>query len=126
PHTGRVLTGLSLFWFPQTADLVANHLVGADVGSFPGDFAGRSDLAGRALLVRRADVIALECVARGYLSGSGWAQYERTGAVCGVPLPARLMESSRLPEPIFTPTTKAAEGHDMPLTPDEATDLVGR
>ena len=126
PDKGRVLTGLSLFWFSQTDDLVANHLVAADVGRFPGGFAGRTDLAGRALLVRRADVIALECVARGYLSGSGWAQYRQGGAVCGVPLPAGLEESSRLPEPIFTPTTKAAEGHDMPLTPDEAAALVGR
>jgi phosphoribosylaminoimidazole-succinocarboxamide synthase len=126
PDKGRVLTGLSLFWFARTADLVANHLVTADVGRFPGEFAGRTDLAGRALLVRRADVVALECVARGYLSGSGWAQYQRIGAVCGVPLPVGLVESSRLPEPIFTPTTKAAEGHDMPLTPDEAADLVGR
>jgi phosphoribosylaminoimidazole-succinocarboxamide synthase len=126
PHKGRVLTGLSLFWFARTADLVANHLVDAEVGRFPGDFTGRTDLAGRALLVRRADVIPLECVARGYLSGSGWAQYRQTGSVCGVALPAGLEESSRLPEPIFTPTTKAAEGHDMPLTPDEAADLVGR
>jgi phosphoribosylaminoimidazole-succinocarboxamide synthase len=126
PDKGRVLTGLSLFWFERTVDLVANHLVAADVGRFPGEFAGREDLAGRALLVRRADVIGLECVARGYLSGSGWAQYRETGAVCGVPLPAGLVESARLPEPIFTPTTKAAEGHDLPLAPDEAADLVGR
>jgi len=126
PDKGRVLTGLSLFWFEQTADLVTNHLVAADFGRFPGGFAGRTDLAGRALLVRRADVIPLECVARGYLSGSGWAQYRQTGAACGVPLPAGLEESSRLPEPIFTPTTKAAEGHDVPLAPDEAADLVGR
>jgi phosphoribosylaminoimidazole-succinocarboxamide synthase len=122
PDKGRVLTGLSLFWFDRTADLVPNHLVTADpvVGGFD------PDLAGRALLVRRADVVALECVARGYLSGSGWAQYRQGGAVCGVALPAGLVESDRLPEPIFTPTTKAAEGHDLPLTPAEAAELVGK
>jgi phosphoribosylaminoimidazole-succinocarboxamide synthase len=122
PDKGRVLTGLSLFWFDRTADLIANHVVTADpaVGGFD------RDLAGRALLVRRADVVALECVARGYLSGSGWAQYRQGGAVCGVALPPGLVESDRLPEPIFTPTTKAGEGHDLPLTPAEAAELVGK
>jgi phosphoribosylaminoimidazole-succinocarboxamide synthase len=122
PDKGRVLTGMSLFWFERTADLVANHLVTADpaVGGFD------PALAGRAMVVRRADVVPLECVARGYLSGSGWSQYRETGAVCGVPLPAGLVESDRLPEPIFTPTTKAAEGHDLPVSPGEAADLVGR
>jgi len=122
PDKGRVLTGLSLFWFERTADLIPNHLVTAE--PIEGGF--DRDLAGRALLVRRADVIALECVARGYLSGSGWSQYRRDGAVGGLPLPAGLEESDRLPEPIFTPTTKAAEGHDLPLAPGEAADLVGR
>jgi phosphoribosylaminoimidazole-succinocarboxamide synthase len=121
PDKGRVLTGLSLFWFDRTADLTANHLVTADPAAGGFD----EDLAGRALLVRRADVVALECVARGYLSGSGWSQYRRGGAVCGVALPPGLVESDRLPEPIFTPTTKAAQGHDLPLTPAEAQDLVG-
>jgi phosphoribosylaminoimidazole-succinocarboxamide synthase len=122
PDKGRVLTGMSLFWFERTADLVANHLVTADParGGFdPG-------LAGRAMVVRRADVVPLECVARGYLSGSGWSQYRETGDVCGVPLPGGLVESDRLPEPIFTPTTKAAEGHDLPVSPEEAAGLVGR
>jgi phosphoribosylaminoimidazole-succinocarboxamide synthase len=123
PDKGRVLTGLSLFWFERTADLVANHLLSSDPADAGSD---DPDLAGRALLVRRADVIALECVARGYLSGSGWAQYRREGRVCGIALPAGLRESDLLPEPIFTPTTKAAEGHDLPLTPAEAADLVGR
>jgi phosphoribosylaminoimidazole-succinocarboxamide synthase len=122
PDKGRVLTGMSLFWFERTADLVANHLVTADAAA--GDF--DPALAGRAMVVRRADVVPLECVARGYLSGSGWSQYRETGAVCGVPLPAGLVESDRLPEPIFTPTTKAAEGHDLPVSPGEAADLVGR
>jgi phosphoribosylaminoimidazole-succinocarboxamide synthase len=122
PDKGRVLTGMSLFWFDRTTDVVANHLVTADpvAGGFD------AGLAGRAMLVRRADVVPLECVARGFLSGSGWAQYRESGAVCGVPLPAGLVESARLPEPIFTPTTKAAEGHDLPVSPGEAADLVGR
>jgi phosphoribosylaminoimidazole-succinocarboxamide synthase len=122
PDKGRVLTGMSLFWFERTADLVANHVVTADPAAGAFDPA----LAGRAMVVRRADVVPLECVGRGYLSGSGWSQYRETGAVCGVPLPPGLVESDRLPEPIFTPTTKAAEGHDLPVSPDEAADLVGR
>jgi phosphoribosylaminoimidazole-succinocarboxamide synthase len=125
PDKGRVLTGLSLHWFDRTSDLVGNHVVSADRSAFPRPFADEPSLAGRSLLVRRADVVPLECVARGYLAGSGWAQYLDGGAICGVPLPAGLVESDRLPEPIFTPTTKAAEGHDLPVTPDEAADLVG-
>ena len=123
PDKGRVLTGLSLFWFDRTSDLVGNHLLSVDPGDLPEGF--DADLAGRATLVRRADVVAIECVARGYLSGSGWKQYEAEQAVCGVKLPAGLVESDRLPEPIFTPTTKAAAGHDMPLTLEEARDLLG-
>ncbi|MGZ8630855.1 MAG: phosphoribosylaminoimidazolesuccinocarboxamide synthase [Actinomycetota bacterium] len=126
PDKGRVLTGLSLHWFERTADLVGNHLLASDRASFPAPFADEPSLSGRALLVRRADVIPLECVARGYLSGSGWTQYREHGAVCGVLLPPGLQESDELPEPVFTPTTKAAEGHDLPLTPQEAVDLVGR
>lgn len=126
PDKGRVLTGLSLFWFDRTRELVPNHLISADRRDFPGTLADEPSLAGRAMLVRRADVIPMECVARGYLSGSGWKQYLEGGRVCGIDLPAGLTESARLPEPIFTPTTKAAAGHDLPLTPEEAADLVGR
>lgn len=126
PDKGRVLTGLSLFWFERTDDLVQNQLLSADPRDFPAPFSEEPALAGRAVMVRRADVIPIECVARGSLSGSGWAQYRDGGAVCGVPLPAGLQESDRLPEPIFTPTTKAENGHDLPLTPDDAVDLVGR
>jgi phosphoribosylaminoimidazole-succinocarboxamide synthase len=125
PDKGRVLTGLSLFWFDRTADLVGNHLLTAELARFPEPFATDPSLAGRAMLVRRAEVIPIECVARGYLSGSGWKQYRDDRSVCGVPLPPGLVESERLPEPIFTPTTKAAEGHDLPLTPAAAADLVG-
>jgi phosphoribosylaminoimidazole-succinocarboxamide synthase len=125
PNKGRVLTGLSLFWFERTADLVPNHVVGASLAELPAPFSDDAGLAGRATLVRRARVIPMECVVRGYLSGSGWAQYREGGAVCGIPLPAGLTESARLPESIFTPTTKATTGHDLPLTPEEARSLVG-
>jgi phosphoribosylaminoimidazole-succinocarboxamide synthase len=125
PHKGRVLTACSLYWFAQTADLVPNHVVTADRASFPAPLDADADLAGRATLVRTAEVVPMECVVRGYLAGSGWTQYQRAGSVCGIPLPAGLQESSHLPEPIFTPTTKAAEGHDLPLSPEEARDLVG-
>jgi phosphoribosylaminoimidazole-succinocarboxamide synthase len=104
---------------------VPNHLVSADRSDFPAPFDADPDLAGRATLVRTADVIPMECVVRGYLAGSGWAQYRSGGAVCGIPLPQGLEESSRLPAPIFTPTTKASEGHDLPLTPEDARSLVG-
>jgi phosphoribosylaminoimidazole-succinocarboxamide synthase len=125
PEKGRVLTALSLFWFERTIDLVGNHVLGWRRDELPEPFAADPELAGRATLARRAQVIPMECVVRGYLSGSGWAQYREGGAVCGIPLPAGLTESDRLPEPIFTPTTKAATGHDLPLTPDEARELVG-
>jgi phosphoribosylaminoimidazole-succinocarboxamide synthase len=123
---GRVLTGLSSFWFDRTTDLVPHHVLSTASAAFPPPFAGVPALAGRAMLVRKAKVMPMECVARGYLAGSGWTQYGTTGAVCGVPLPVGLVESDRLPEPIFTPTSKAEAGHDLPLTPEEATDLVGR
>jgi phosphoribosylaminoimidazole-succinocarboxamide synthase len=125
PDKGRVLTACSLRWYEEVADLLPNHLVSADRREFPAPFDDDPEIAGRAMLVRRADVIPIECVARGYLAGSGWAQYRDAGSVCGITLPAGLRESDRLPQPIFTPTTKAAEGHDLPLTPDEARDRVG-
>lgn len=126
PDKGRVLTGLSSFWFDRTADLVPHHVLSTDPADFPSPFAGLQALAGRAMLVRKATVVPMECVARGYLAGSGWTQYGAAGAVCGVPLPNGLVESDRLPEPIFTPTSKAEAGHDLPLTPDEAVDLVAK
>jgi phosphoribosylaminoimidazole-succinocarboxamide synthase len=126
PDKGRVLTGLTLFWLTRTDDLVGNHFVTADRRDFPEPFRSEPSLAGRAMLVRRADVIPVECVARGYLTGSGLKQYRAEGHVCGVPLPPGLVEASRLPEPIFTPTTKATEGHDAPLTFDQTVDLIGR
>ncbi len=126
PDKGRVLTALTLFWLEHTRDLIGNHLIGADRASFPEPFRSEPALAGRAMLATRADVVPVECVARGYLTGSGLKQYRAEGHVCGVPLPPGLVEASRLPEAIFTPTTKAAEGHDLPLTFDETVDLIGR
>jgi phosphoribosylaminoimidazole-succinocarboxamide synthase len=126
PDKGRVLTGLSSFWFARTADLVPHHVLSTERVSFPPPFAAEPALAGRAMLVRKARVIPMECVARGYLSGSGWAQYREAGSVCGVALPDGLLESARLPTPIFTPTTKAEAGHDLPLDSEEAADLVGK
>ncbi|MEW6059214.1 MAG: phosphoribosylaminoimidazolesuccinocarboxamide synthase [Actinomycetota bacterium] len=126
PDKGRVLTGMSLFWFERTKDIVGNHLISGDRRDLPEPFRSEPSLSGRATLVKRAKVIPAECVARGYLAGSGLKQYLAEGHVCGVPLPPGLRESDRLPEPIFTPTTKAAEGHDLPLTFEQTADLVGR
>jgi phosphoribosylaminoimidazole-succinocarboxamide synthase len=126
PGKGQVLTGLSLYWFQATRNIVGNQLITADVGQFPPPFTDDLGLAGRAMLVRRARMVPLECVARGYLAGSGWAEYKETGRVCGVELPPGLVESDRLPEPIFTPATKATEGHDRNVTMEEAAELVGR
>jgi phosphoribosylaminoimidazole-succinocarboxamide synthase len=126
PDKGRVLTALSLFWFEQTASVVPNHVISADVAEFPEPFAGDPELAGRAMLVKRARMIPIECVARGYLSGSGWKEYRSSGTVCGISLPDALMESDRLPETIFTPATKATEGHDINISLDQAAGIVGR
>jgi phosphoribosylaminoimidazole-succinocarboxamide synthase len=127
PAKGQVLSGLSLHWFELTSHIVANHLITADVSRFPDPFAGKfEELAGRAMLVRRADVVPIECVARGYLSGSGWKEYSGTGRVCGIELPGGLVESGRLPEPIFTPATKEASGHDINISIEEMGERVGR
>jgi phosphoribosylaminoimidazole-succinocarboxamide synthase len=121
-----VLTGLSSFWFDRLSGLISHHVLSTDRSDLPAPFADEPALVGRATLVRKATVVPMECVARGYLSGSGWAQYRETSSVCGVPLPPGLTESAELPEPIFTPTTKADAGHDIPLDPDEAAELVGK
>ena len=125
PDKGRVLTALTLFWLERTADIVPNHLLTADVREFPAPFTGESELAGRAMLVKRAEMVPVECVARGYLSGSGWKEYRSGGSVCGIPLPQGLRESDRLPQTIFTPATKAAEGHDLNISIEEAGEMVG-
>ena len=126
PDKGRVLTGLSLFWFDRLRDVVPNHLISASVDDLPGDFAEHAEeLAARTMLVKRAQMIPIECVARGYLSGSGWKEYRQNGAVCGVALPEGLTESDRLPEPIFTPATKAETGHDENISIERAAEIIG-
>lgn len=126
PDKGRVLTQLSAFWFGRTGDVVGNHLVSTDPGEYPEPLRAHAELlAGRSMLVRRTRPVPIECVARGYLSGSGWKEYQRGGQVCGVRLPPGLRESERLPEPIFTPATKADEGHDVNVSEAEAGRLVG-
>ena len=126
PDKGKVLTQLSAFWFERTRDIVPNHLISTDVAHYPAEL--RRDAAmleGRSMLVRRTNPVPIECVARGYLAGSGWKDYLATGAVCGVALPPGMRESERLPEPIFTPATKATSGHDVNISETEAGRLVG-
>jgi len=126
PDKGKVLTQLSAFWFARTSHIVQNHLLGTDPRRFPEPFAAHAELLeGRAMLVRKTAPFPVECVARGYLSGSGWKEYLQTGAVCGIALPAGLQESDRLPHPIFTPATKAETGHDINISEAEAGRLVG-
>lgn len=127
PDKGRVLTQLSAFWFDRMDDLVPHHMRAIDPEAFPAAARRHADvLRGRAMFVRRTDPVPVECVARGYLSGSGWKEYQQTGSVCGVRLPTGLRESDRLPEPIFTPATKADSGHDINISEEEAGRLVGR
>ena len=126
PDKGRVLTQMTLFWLDFLKDVTPNHLITADVGEYPvalRPFAG--ELEGRSMLVHRANMIDIECVARGYLSGSGFKDYKQTSAICGIPLPAGLVESSRLPQPIFTPASKAQSGHDENISFDAVTASVG-
>jgi phosphoribosylaminoimidazole-succinocarboxamide synthase len=126
PDKGRILTQLSAFWFARSGHIVDNHLIATDVDRFPDALRQhRSTLDGRAMLVRRTTPLPIECVARGYLSGSGWKDYRLTGEVCGISLPPDLRESDRLPEPIFTPATKAESGHDLNISEAEAAALVG-
>ncbi|HUE85615.1 MAG TPA: phosphoribosylaminoimidazolesuccinocarboxamide synthase [Vicinamibacterales bacterium] len=127
PDKGRVLTQLSAFWFARTTGIVANHVISTHVRDYPASVAAYADLlGGRSMLVRKTTPLPIECVARGYLSGSGWKDYQATGAVCGITLPPGLAESDRLPAPIFTPATKAASGHDLNIAESEAAALVGR
>jgi phosphoribosylaminoimidazole-succinocarboxamide synthase len=127
PDKGKVLTQLSAFWFDQTRGIVRNHVISTDVRDYPRAVQTHADiLRGRSMLVTRTEPVQVECVARGYLSGSGWKEYVATGAVCGIALPQGLRESDRLPEPIFTPATKAQSGHDINISEEEAGRLVGR
>ncbi len=126
PDKGRVLTQLSKFWFEKFRDVVPNHVVATEVADFPNvlkPYASR--LEGRSMLVRKAKPLPVECVVRGYLAGSGWNDYQKTGAVCGISLPEGMMQAEKLPEPIFTPSTKATTGHDENITLEQAAALVG-
>ena len=127
PDKGKVLTQMSAFWFARTQTIVANHVLSTDPATYPGEARRAATLLrGRSMLVTRSEPLPIECVARGYLSGSGWADYAATGEICGVRLPRGLRESDRLPEPIFTPATKAQSGHDINISEKDAADLVGR
>jgi len=126
PDKGRVLTLLSAFWFGRTREIIPNHLISIEAGDLPESLGATAEaLAGRFMLVRKAKRLDFECVVRGYLAGSGWADYQRTGAVCGVRLPTGLRQADELPEPIFTPATKAEMGHDINISLDEMKNSVG-
>jgi len=127
PDKGKVLTQISCFWFERLQPIVANHLLSTTASSYPGEARRAADLLqGRSMLVRRTEPLPIECVARGYLSGSGWKDYVATGELCGIRLPKGLRESDRLPAPIFTPATKAQSGHDINITEKDAAELVGK
>ncbi|HEY7188027.1 MAG TPA: phosphoribosylaminoimidazolesuccinocarboxamide synthase [Vicinamibacterales bacterium] len=127
PDKGKVLTQLSAFWFARTTSIVTNHVLSVDVQSYPMGLHRNADvLAGRSMLVRKTTPVPIECVARGYLSGSGWKEYQAQGTVCGISLPKGLRESDRLPSPIFTPATKAESGHDINISEADAGERVGR
>ncbi len=129
PDKGKILTQLSAFWFDFTKDIIDNHLITADINQFPSDIKIHDDIKAvldkRSMLTKKTDSIDVECVARGYLSGSAWKEYQESNSVCGIKLPAGLTESDKLPEPIFTPATKAATGHDENISEQKMMDLIG-
>jgi phosphoribosylaminoimidazole-succinocarboxamide synthase len=127
PDKGKILTALTLFWFERMADIMPNHFISAELADFPEDF--RKDpaqFAGRSMLVKKCRMFPVEFVIRGYLSGSGWKEYKQSGTVCGIKLAAGYVESDRLPEPIFTPATKAESGHDINISPEQAAEIIGK
>ena len=126
PDKGRVLTQISLFWFDFLQPVCRNHLISADVNDFPASVqADRAQLEGRTMLCKKLEMFPVECVVRGYLSGSGWKEYQKLGTVCGIKLPTGLRDSDKLPEPIFTPSSKATEGHDENITMAQVEKLIG-
>lgn len=126
PGKGRVLTQISLFWFDQVKDFIDNHLVASDVDQFPESLKKyREVLEGRSMLVKKAKPLPVECIVRGYITGSGWKDYKKTGMVCGIKLPEGLVESQKLPEPIYTPSTKAEQGHDVNISFEETVKILG-
>ena len=127
PRKGEALTQISRFWFEKTRDIAPNHLITANVNEMPTEVRAHADvLRGRSMLVKKGGVYPVECIVRGYLAGSGWKDYRKGGAICGIKLPPGLREADMLEQPIFTPTTKAEEGHDMPMAFDEVCGVVGR
>lgn len=126
PDKGKILTQISLFWFDQMWDVCANHLISADIDDFPQEFRDQADVfAGRSMLVRKCEMLPVEFVVRGYLAGSGLKEYRERGTVCGIPLPAGLVEADRLETPVYTPATKATDGHDLNISPEEAGRIIG-
>jgi len=127
PHKGAILTQISLFWFDFLSDIVDHHLISADIADFPAPFCDHPELAGRSMMVKKVDVLPIECVVRGYLAGSGWKEYSANGTVCGHKLPAGLKQCDKLPEPIFTPATKAEMGeHDENISVERAAEIIGK
>ncbi len=127
PGKGKLLTQISIYWFREMEDIIKNHLIATNVDDYPATcHRYREQLEGRSMLVKKAEQIPVECIVRGYLSGSGWKEYQKTGMICGIKLPEGLKESSRLESPIFTPSTKAEEGHDINISFDETIKIVGR
>ncbi|MCK4261791.1 phosphoribosylaminoimidazolesuccinocarboxamide synthase [bacterium] len=126
PNKGRILTRLSEFWFDFTKEVIGNHIITADAGSFPEKLHKYAPiLEGRSMLVRKVDTVLVECVVRGYLAGSGWMEYQEKSSICGIKLPPGLRESEKLPEPIFTPATKADSGHDINISEEKMAEMVG-
>jgi phosphoribosylaminoimidazole-succinocarboxamide synthase len=125
PYKGQVLTGISRYWFERTAARIKNHFLSTELKDFPPEFQ-QKELAGRAMLVRKTKVVPIECIVRGYLEGSGWKDYQKTGTICGYKLPENLRQGDKLPEPLFTPSTKADAGHDENISAAKMHDLIGR
>src|SRR5947208_66668 len=126
PDKGAVLTGLSAYWFDRTTDIVPNHMISTQPDDYPPEAKQHAaELRGRSMLVREAEPVPIECVARGYITGSGWKEYKQNGTVCGIRLPEGLVESQQLPEPIFTPATKAETGHDENISFEVAAEIAG-
>lgn len=125
PNKGKMLNHLSEFWFDYTRDILPNHLISTDYKTFPAPFCDMPELEGRAMLVKKLKMLPVECIVRGYITGSGWESYKKTGEVCGIRLPEGLQESQKLDEPIFTPSTKAAEGHDENISFEQMCQIVG-
>ncbi len=126
PDKGKILTQMSLFWFEMMRDIVPNHLISAKLADFPEAFRRHPEqFEGRSMLVRKCEMFPVEFVIRGYLAGSGWKEYKKSETVCGIKLPSGLVESSKLPEPLYTPATKATDGHDINIGPDQAAEIIG-